>query len=106
MPHHSVVPRRVAIALAVGIVLVGVWAASKPASAGPGRAAERKRLLARREKLLNELVRLERDAREGRGTERDEARRRELILSLENVYGALDSDHAPDGPGNAAGAAA
>jgi hypothetical protein len=103
LPHHSGVPRAVALLLALGIVIVGVVAANKPAGqnvpkAGP--AAERKRLVARREKLLTEVVRLEADHRNGRGPWADDrrfaSRREELITALESVYGALDGQQ--DGP--------
>jgi hypothetical protein len=67
-------------------------AAGKPATVEHGWAAERKRLATRREKLLNELARLEIDRREGRADQRRYlSRREELIASLEQVYGALDS---------------
>ena len=68
----------------------------------PAQAAERKRLIARREKLFDELVRLEQDRRSGRGDERRyAARREELVAALEQVYGALDDDD-DAGPGRAA----
>jgi hypothetical protein len=66
LPHHSAAPRMVAVVLAGAIVLAGVWASSrKPVD--EGRVAGRKRLVARREKLLADLVRLERDHLNGRG---------------------------------------
>src|SRR5262245_55975987 len=69
-PHHSEVPRTTALALAVGIVAVGVWAAWRPTGTPEALAAERKRLIARREKLFADLVRLENDRRAGKGDER------------------------------------
>ena len=54
LPHHNSTPRRVAITLAVAVALAGVWASTRrpdPTS----RAAERKRLIARREKLFQDL---------------------------------------------------
>lgn len=91
LPHHSSAPRAIALLLAVAIVLVGAIAAGKPASVEHGGATERKRLVGRREKLLNELARLEVDRREGRADERRYVtRREELVASLEQVYGALD----------------
>ncbi|MBI4486097.1 MAG: hypothetical protein HY655_08820 [Acidobacteria bacterium] len=96
LPHHSSTPRMLALFLALTIILAGVWASSRPAEAEPTRAAERKRLIARREKLFAELVRLEYDARNGR-VDRGKyaARREELVSSLELVYGALEESEPP-----------
>ena len=49
------------------IVLAGIWAAGRSKDNPTLREAERKRLIARREKLLADLVRLENDHRNGRG---------------------------------------
>lgn len=90
--HHSAAPRQTALMLALGIALAGAWAATRPAGELSAKAAERKRLLARREKLFNELVRVERDHRNGRIDDRRyAARREELLASLEQVYSTLDS---------------
>lgn len=108
LPHHSSAPRTIALLLAIAIALVGVAAIGRPAPAEPGRATERKRLLARREKLLNDLAKLEADHRSGRADERRYPdRREELVASLERVYGALDSDEgAPQPEGGRPGLAA
>lgn len=102
-PHHSNVPMIVALALAGLIVLIGVWASSRPDDDSASRAAERKRLIARREKLFQDLVRLEHDQRGGRVDERRYAARRdELVAALEHIYGALDDrDSTPDPAGRA-----
>jgi hypothetical protein len=99
-PHHSNVPTAIALGLAGTIALIGVWAASRQDDDAASRAAERKRLIARREKLFQDLVRLEHDQRGGRVEDRRYAgRRQELIASLEQVYGALDDrDSAPGTP--------
>jgi len=90
LPHHSLVPRYVALSLAGLIVLIGIVALRRPVAAD-GQAAERKRLVARREKLLQDLVRLEQDHRRGRvDAARYGERRQALIEALEHVYGALD----------------
>jgi len=69
--------------------------------------AERKRLIARRDKLFNDLVRLEHDRRNGRVDDRRyTARREELVSSLEQVYGALDSDDSRPASADRAGLAA
>jgi hypothetical protein len=108
VPHQSRAPRFITLALAAGIVLAGVWAGGRPresdASAG---AADRKRLLAKKDRLLNDLVRLEADRRSGRADDRRYASRREaLIAALEQVYGALDSDDVGPDPADRAGLAA
>jgi hypothetical protein len=95
LPHHSVVPRWIALTLALAIVVAGLWIARRPDEDAAVRAAERKRLLAKRDKLFAELVRLENDRRSGRGDDRRYAtRREELVTALEHVYGALDTDDA------------
>jgi len=91
LPHHSLVPRTVALSIALAIVAVGVWAASRHDP--EQRGAARKALIARREKLFQDLMRLELDRRRGRGDPaRYTVRREELVSALEHVYGALDSD--------------
>jgi hypothetical protein len=92
LPHHNPAPRWIALSLASGIVLVGAWLAGKPSGTAV-QEASRKKLVARRDKLFSELVRLEADYRQGRGDRaRYLARRGELMDGLERVYGALDSD--------------
>jgi len=81
----------------------GVWTATRTSADPVTRASERKRLIARREKLLADLVRLERDQRDDR---RYLSRREEIVAALEQVYDALDSDGITPGPGNTAGVAA
>jgi hypothetical protein len=94
IPHHSTTPRIVALALAGGILAVGLWAGTRPRNDSSTIAAERKRLIARREKLLVELVRLEREARgDAAAIGRSSARREEILASLEHIYGALDSEN-------------
>jgi hypothetical protein len=106
LPHHNSAPRRVALTLAAVVALAGVWMATRredPAT----RVGERKRLVARREKLFQDLIRLEHDQRRGKVVgRRFEARREELLTALEQVYGALDSDDASPDPTGRAGLAA
>lgn len=93
LPHHSTMPRWMALGIALAIVLAGTWAATRAPDDGPARADERKRLIARRDKLFNDLVRLERDYQNGRADQRRYAtRREELVTALEHVYGALGTD--------------
>lgn len=91
LPHHSPVPRRVAIALAVLIIGGGFWAAAKrPArDAVAGRAQQ---LTTKREKLFGELVRLEQQKRAGQlDAARYADKRASLIGQLERVYRDLDA---------------
>jgi hypothetical protein len=91
LPHHSGVPQWTALSLAVIIIVAGAWAASRPSTVAPARAAERKRLIARREKLLADLVRVEHDHRSSRlDAARYAVRREEVIAALEPLYAALD----------------
>lgn len=105
LPHHSLVPRGIALSIALGIVVVGAWAARRHDP--EDRGAARKALIARREKLFQDLVRLELDRKRGRGDQaRYAGRREELIASLEHVYGALDSDDTTLEPAGGAGVTA
>jgi hypothetical protein len=93
VPHHSQAPRRVALAIAAAVALVGAWFATRTTVDATTLAAARKRLIARREKLFNELGRLEQDKRSGRADDRRyAARREELVSALEQIYSELDSD--------------
>ena len=95
LPHHSPLPRYSALTLAGVVVLVGVWAGTRKQD-GAAIDGARKRLVARREKLFGELVKLERERRSGRTDDRSDRRREELMAQLEHIYGALDDpDHAP-----------
>ena len=91
LPHHSPIPRRVAMGLAVLLIGGGFWAATrKPVrSAAAGRAQQ---LATKREKLFGELVRLEQQKRAGQvDTERYADKRASLIGQLERVYRDLDA---------------
>ena len=106
LPHHSAAPRNIALILAGVIVVIGFWAATRT-DGGADRASERKRLISRREKMLQDLVRLEQDHRRGKiDGPRYSARREELLQALEHVYGALEEDGAAPEPAGTTGAAA
>jgi hypothetical protein len=107
IPHHSQAPRRLALALAALVVAVGAWFAARTSGDQEARSAERKRLIARREKLFGDLARLEQDRRGGRVDERrSAARREELVASLEAVYNALESHEAEPAAAGRAGVTA
>jgi len=107
LPHHSVAPRWITLSLAAFILLAGVWSAQQPDTSASERAAERKRLLAKRDRLFGELVRLEADRRNGRVDDRRYGtRREELVAALEHIYGALDTEDAGPEPADRAGVAA
>lgn len=105
LPHHSTTPRYVALFLAGVMVAAGAWFARQPAKDLHG--LHRKQLVSRREKLFQELLRLEADHRRGKGDgTRYAARRGELIDALEQVYGALDTDDTSPDPAGRPGVAA
>jgi hypothetical protein len=91
LPHHSAVPRWTALMLALGIAVIGTWASATPDD--PKKRNDRQPLIARRDKLFQELVRLENDRRNNRGDrQRYATRREELVSALEQLYGVLDTD--------------
>jgi hypothetical protein len=95
MPYRSAAPRSIALTIAGVILALGAWGAWRPPADPVDRKAERKRLIARREKLFQDLVRLETEHRQGRmDRARFDGRREELLRSLEHIYRALDSDDA------------
>ena len=103
LPHHSPTPRNIALVLASVIVLIGAWAAIRSGETDSDRAGARKRLVARRERAFQDLVRLEQEHRRGKVDARRYAERREdLLAALEHVYGALDEDGAGPEPSSAA----
>jgi hypothetical protein len=106
LPHHSSVARWIALALAGTIIAAGVWLSRGP-KGSTALAAERKRLVSRRDKLFNDLVRLEHDHRSGKiGDGRYVARREEIVAALEHIYGALDADDMGPEPADRSGLAA
>ncbi len=100
MPHHSLLPHRIALSLAFLIAVIGAFAAIRaPEPDRAAAAAEHKRLVSKREKLLAQLVRLESEHRRGRSDgDRYAGRREELMAALERVYSALDDDDAGPDP--------
>ena len=98
LPHHSRTPGNVALAVALSILAFGGWGAAKtPAAADAGKSRER--LLARREALFLDLVKVERQHRDGRiGPTKHKSRRAELCRALERVYQRLEEDAAAAAP--------
>ena len=106
LPHHSRMPSNIALAIAVAILGIGGWGAA--AAPGPSAGDKgRDRLLARREALFMDLVKVERQHRAGRiGATKHKSRRAELFRALERVYQRLEEDAAaavPTGAGAAEG---
>ncbi|HUP39376.1 MAG TPA: hypothetical protein VM115_04595 [Vicinamibacterales bacterium] len=92
LPHHSPVPRRIALTLAILIIGAGIWTARRRPL--PGSNASRiKQLSSKREKLYQELVRLEQQRRAGSIDATKYAERRPALLAqLERVYRDLDAE--------------
>ena len=96
LPHHSRVPRFVALGLAGAVLIFGVWLATRTRA-----GADTRSLAERREQLLKELTQLELRRREGAvSAERFATRRRRLMADLEQVYGEIDAPaRGPQGGG-------
>jgi hypothetical protein len=93
LPHRSRAPLAVALLAALAILAGGAAAAFHP---GDTAAAARAELEARRERALGQIVRLESQARAGRiDAARFDARRAELMVELERIYGELDTPAPP-----------
>ncbi len=92
LPHHSAWPRRVALALAIAMLGAGFWAAGRRPTPG-ANAARVKQLSGKREKIYNELIRLEQQRRAGSiDTAKYAERRPALVAQLERVYRDLDAE--------------
>ena len=103
LPAHSQTPKNVALIATAVIFAAGLWFAMSP---GKARAAQDAQLQARREKLLNEIVALERKRTHKPLSESDEARLQRATTELEKVIAELDSAFAPGRfGGTSAGAA-
>ncbi len=87
MPAHSLWPRNVALGAAALVFAVGVWMSLSPKSA---RASEDAKLETRRERLMADVVALERKKRQKPLSTSDEARLQRLTSDLEKIMAALD----------------
>jgi hypothetical protein len=98
LPFHNRTPRYVALGLAAGLAILGIWLS---VSKGGGEVDSRKALVARRDTLLGQLAQLESKHRAGTADQGSYITRRQRILTeLERIYGELDEASAgPDGGG-------
>lgn len=87
MPAHSKLPRNIALGSVVIVFVFGLWMSLSPAAA---RASEDAKLETRRERLLNEVVSLERKRRQKALSAADGARLQRATSELEKVMAALD----------------
>ena len=87
LPAHSSTPRTVALFTAFVLFVLGAWFAFTPAKA---HAAQDAKLQARREKLMNEVVSLERKRRARPLSDAEEARLQRVTTELERVIAELD----------------
>jgi hypothetical protein len=87
LPAHSSTPRTAALIAVALIFGFGAWFALSP---GRARAAQDAKLTAQREKLMNEIVGLERKRRQKPLTDADHARLQRLTVELERVIAELD----------------
>jgi hypothetical protein len=90
LPSRPSWPRNVAVFLAVAILVVGAYAASRRPAGTP---APVKSLQNRREKLFADLAALEAQKRKGAiSADSYAARRESLVTALEDLYRGLDGD--------------
>jgi hypothetical protein len=87
LPAHSQTPRNVALLAVAVMFAIGAWFALSPARA---HAAQDSKLQARREKLMNEIVALERKRRGKPLSEAEEARLQRVTAELERTIAELD----------------
>jgi hypothetical protein len=88
LPHHSPLPRYLALTLAGAIVAAGLYFSL---AGSTSRGDEQRRLEARREQLFGDLVKLEQQHAASPGSVKHyDVRRRDLIGQLEEVYARLD----------------
>lgn len=103
LPHHSAVPRWIALTAAFLIVVAGVWLSRGGAVS---REAERQALESRREQLYRELIHLEEQLAQGRDGARRAQRRQVVVDQLKDVYERLEEFPPLPEPDRLAGASA
>ena len=91
LPHHPAWPRNTALGLGLLVLAAGAWGAVRTGGRSAAVAA-RQQLEARRERVFDDLLRLDRRHSAGQvdGAEFEE-RRRGLVAELERIYGELDT---------------
>jgi len=99
LPAHSRTPRNVALLVVAIIFVAGAWFAFSP---GKAHAAQDAKLQARREKLIAEMVALERKRRSKALSAADEAKLQRATTELERIMAELDRLPRPGNEGNAA----
>lgn len=87
LPSHSQTPRNVALVTTLVIFAIGAWFALSP---GKAHAAQDAKLQATREKLMSDIVALERKRRQKPLSATDLARLERLTGDLERVIAELD----------------
>jgi hypothetical protein len=87
IPAHSQTPRNLVLALAAVIFAAGAWFAFSPAKA---QATQDAKLRARKEKLLNEVVALEKKRRQKALSAAEAAKLQRSTSELERVIAELD----------------
>jgi hypothetical protein len=87
MPAESHTARNAGVAIVLLILAIGLWLAMTP---GAARAAQDSKLAEKRERLLADIVALERKRRKKGLSEPDEARLQRLTSDLERVLASLD----------------
>ncbi len=87
LPAHSQTPRRVALVAALLIFIIGTWFAFSPSESAPDDIGK---LKAQRERLMNEVVALERKRRQRELTHGEDARLQKLTTDLERIIAELD----------------
>jgi hypothetical protein len=99
LPARSPITRYAVLGLALTILVVGLgigFTSGEPDAAGDAK------LIAKRDRLMGELVSLERKRRARPLSGPDEARRQKLIADLERTWAALDHAAGPGDEGHAA----
>lgn len=99
LPARSPVARYGVLALAVAIVVIGLGIGL---TSREPQAAEDVKLIAKRDRLMGELVSLERKRRARGLSAPDEARRQKVLTDLERAWAALDQSPGPGDEGRAA----
>ncbi len=89
LPNRSTLWRDIGLAMAGGMLLVGIWAAVR---GRPGDSSRHQQLTTRREELFRAIVKLDQEPRaDPKLAARALSRRKRLVAELERVLGELES---------------